>query len=375
MDGIERAAPDRRTARFDRASPATRAGVGDGRDAIRFATIAAASARARGPGPDRPARAALPSPRKQTRALRSRSRCEARRRNRSAAPRATFACGTYRRATLARATTGRTAAADMVMADILRESVRAKMGPLARIRPSSPAPDSSRSHEDSPSSVSASLADQRARDWCERSERFSPPIPVSFSAAVFFCTRSRHGRLETEKAPPLYSCETSTPARAPRRRRYRSLSPLSPRTALRINTRASIPSATRSSARATTRARSGCRHNASADAMVRSASRGALTTPTRWRIVFCFSSSSSVSSSEMRLITAFGGSTEKKRVVVASRTSVSMEPPPTTPCAENSARRSAVSNARLASDDASTDAAREDLRDDVEMMCLTSGDV
>ena len=203
MDGIERAAPDRRTARFDRASPATRAGVGDGRDAIRFATIAAASARARGPGPDRPARAALPSPRKQTRALRSRSRCEARRRNRSAAPRATFACGTYRRATLARATTGRTAAADMVMADILRESVRAKMGPLARIRPSSPAPDSSRSHEDSPSSVSASLADQRARDWCERSERFSPPIPGSFSAAVFFCTRSRHGRLETEKAPPL----------------------------------------------------------------------------------------------------------------------------------------------------------------------------
>jgi hypothetical protein len=63
MDGIERAAPDRRTARFDRASPATRAGVGDGRDAIRFATIAAASARARAPGPDRPARAALPSPR------------------------------------------------------------------------------------------------------------------------------------------------------------------------------------------------------------------------------------------------------------------------------------------------------------------------
>ena len=63
-----------------------------------------------------------------TRALRSQSRCEARRRNRSAAPRATFACGTYRRATLARATTGRTAAADMVMADIFRESVRAKMG-------------------------------------------------------------------------------------------------------------------------------------------------------------------------------------------------------------------------------------------------------
>jgi len=171
MDGIERAAPDRRTARFDRASPATRAGVGDGRDAIRFATIAAASARARAPGPDRPARAALPSPRKQTRALRSRSRCEARRRNRSAAPRATFACGTYRRATLARATTGRTAAADMVMADIFRESVRAKMGPLARIRPSSPAPDSSRSHKDSPSSVSASLADQRARDWFERSDQ------------------------------------------------------------------------------------------------------------------------------------------------------------------------------------------------------------
>ena len=191
MDGIERAAPDRRTARFDRASPATRAGVGDGRDAIRFATIAAASARARGRGPDRPARAALPSPRKQTRALRSRSRCEARRRNRSAAPRATFACGTYRRATLARATTGRTAAADMVMADILRESVRAKMGPLARIRPSSPAPDSSRSHEDSPSSVSASLADQRARDWCERSERFSPPIPGSFSQQRFFFARAR----------------------------------------------------------------------------------------------------------------------------------------------------------------------------------------
>ena len=92
-----------------------------------------------------------------TRALRSQSRCEARRRNRSAAPRATFACGTYRRATLARATTGRTAAADMVMADIFRESVRAKMGSLARIRPSSPAPDRSRSHTDSPNTCFGQL--------------------------------------------------------------------------------------------------------------------------------------------------------------------------------------------------------------------------
>ena len=204
MDGIERAAPDRRTARFDRASPATRAGVGDGRDAIRFATIAAASARARAPGPDRPARAALPSPRKQTRALRSRSRCEARRRNRSAAPRATFACGTYRRATLARATTGRTAAADMVMADIFRESVRAKMGSPARIRPSSPAPDSSRSHKDSPSSVSASLADQRARDWFERSEVFLLFFWYRFCFALARDSKKK------KRAPDV----KSTPARA-----------------------------------------------------------------------------------------------------------------------------------------------------------------
>ena len=65
MDAIDRsAAPDRRTARFDRASLETRAAVGDGRDVMRFMTIASASARARAPGPDRPARTALASPRK-----------------------------------------------------------------------------------------------------------------------------------------------------------------------------------------------------------------------------------------------------------------------------------------------------------------------
>jgi hypothetical protein len=79
----------------------------------------------------------------------------------------------------------------MVMADIFRESVRAKMGSPARIRPSSPAPDSSRSHKDSPSSVSASLADQRARDWFERSSGFSPFFLVSVLVLALAETRKR----------------------------------------------------------------------------------------------------------------------------------------------------------------------------------------
>jgi hypothetical protein len=87
----------------------------------------------------------------------------------------------------------------MVMADIFRESVRAKMGTLARIRPSSPAPDSSRSHKDSPSSVSASLADQRARDWFERSEVF----------LLFFWYRFCFWKKKRERADVK-----STPARA-----------------------------------------------------------------------------------------------------------------------------------------------------------------
>ena len=195
-----------------------------------------------------------------TRALRSQSRCEARRRNRSAAPRATFACGTYRRATLARATTGRTAAADMVMADIFRESVRAKMGSPARIRPSSPAPDKSRSHTDSPSPVSASSAFRLDRDWFLphsgvrtptvflRSLRYQYHQKRNANARVRFRVRRKEA-LRCLKRPPrernIYESPTAHPL----------ATPLRARTAAYTNTTRVTPPARPSASRRARRAR------------------------------------------------------------------------------------------------------------------------
>lgn len=65
MVGNERsAAPNRRTARIDRASLETCGAIDEERNVMHFVMISLASARARAPGPDRPARAALASPRK-----------------------------------------------------------------------------------------------------------------------------------------------------------------------------------------------------------------------------------------------------------------------------------------------------------------------